>query len=529
MNILSAFFLTSLSMSAVIVLLLLLNRLAADRIPAKFRYGAWLIVLAGLLVPFRPDIPVPFALRRMPMVAEAADAFERVHEQTRRANHGARNDSLSDYAGKAGAELALQIAGGPPVSHSLAITGIWSVVALGLLAFRLSAYARFASLVDRWGAEAKDRRLLSILRAARDDMGFCNRKIAVKMCSLVSSPMLIGFFNPVIVLPDKKMSSDELEFIFRHELTHLKNGDLWVNLLVLLASAIHWFNPFVHLMAKAVRMDCELACDAAVIAGYGVERRANYGKAILGFAGPNKTVRPALLFLSTTFFGGGAEMKKRLFAVMDARKKSKKLAAIFVMTVAALTVIFGNVRAADAAVRGIPETPRQTQPPNPAQFQSRFATVGAPAWIDEAQAISAALSIGGLSESEAGNMNVKLHNPKKGGKPPHYRVKFFHGWIKYDIDVRADNGAFRKIKINYPGTTQHPAGRGGIDESHAKSIALSLVGVEETDVAGVQTRFKTDKKAPAHYEVKFYHGQVKYKYRIDALGGAILKAQIDML
>ena len=62
--------------------------------------------------------------------------------------------------------------------------------------------------------------------------------------------MLAGFIHPTLYLPDERISRTDAAFIFRHELTHYKHGDLWLKLLLLAARCLHWFNPLVHLIAR---------------------------------------------------------------------------------------------------------------------------------------------------------------------------------------------------------------------------------------------------------------------------------------
>ena len=69
--------------------------------------------------------------------------------------------------------------------------------------------------------------------------------------SEAASPMLIGFFNHVLVLPEEQYSSEELFFILKHELIHLKRGDIYFKLLFVVANAVHWFNPLIWIMQKA--------------------------------------------------------------------------------------------------------------------------------------------------------------------------------------------------------------------------------------------------------------------------------------
>ena len=51
--------------------------------------------------------------------------------------------------------------------------------------------------------------------------------------------------------------------------------------LALAAAAVHWFNPFLWLMRRAVERDTELSCDEAALAALPAEEHAAYGQTIL--------------------------------------------------------------------------------------------------------------------------------------------------------------------------------------------------------------------------------------------------------
>ena len=78
-----------------------------------------------------------------------------------------------------------------------------------------------------------------------------------------------------------------MRLILKHELTHCKRKDLWFKGLLLWARALHFFNPFVHGMARLAEKDMELSCDLVVMADCGMEEREAYSMAIL------RTVREA--------------------------------------------------------------------------------------------------------------------------------------------------------------------------------------------------------------------------------------------
>lgn len=101
--------------------------------------------------------------------------------------------------------------------------------------------------------------------------------------SAAHGPAVIGVIRPVIVTPadfDARFDAEEQRIVLAHERAHLAQGDPWINALVVLAQCVNWFNPLVHIGARALRIDQELACDAAVLAqAEGLRRR--YAETIL--------------------------------------------------------------------------------------------------------------------------------------------------------------------------------------------------------------------------------------------------------
>jgi len=86
-----------------------------------------------------------------------------------------------------------------------------------------------------------------------------------------AGPALVGLLRPRILLPrdfDARYSAQQQQLILLHERIHWRRGDTIVNLAVALWQMLLWFNPIVHLAARRLRHDQELACDAAVLAAH---------------------------------------------------------------------------------------------------------------------------------------------------------------------------------------------------------------------------------------------------------------------
>ncbi len=91
-------------------------------------------------------------------------------------------------------------------------------------------------------------------------------------------PSIVGTWGlaraTILVPPDAHTwPARRLRIVLAHELAHARRRDWIVQTGASLLSAIHWFNPFVHLACRRLRLESEQACDDAVLA-LGVEGEA---------------------------------------------------------------------------------------------------------------------------------------------------------------------------------------------------------------------------------------------------------------
>jgi beta-lactamase regulating signal transducer with metallopeptidase domain len=82
-----------------------------------------------------------------------------------------------------------------------------------------------------------------------------------------AGPAVVGFFAPRIVMPAEPtgFTDAELALIRAHEREHVARKDTRALTGLAVLQCLCWFNPLVHVAAGLVRLDQELACDAAVV------------------------------------------------------------------------------------------------------------------------------------------------------------------------------------------------------------------------------------------------------------------------
>ncbi|WP_242835390.1 M56 family metallopeptidase [Desulfitobacterium sp. PCE1] len=212
---------------------------------------------------------------------------------------------------------------------------VWLAGMIAFLVYHTVKHYRFMKMTKRWCETITDEQILSLFQNLKAELGI-SKQINLYQCLSIGTPMLIGFFQPKILLPTTKFPKDELRFILNHELVHYKRKDLWYRCLVLSAKAIHWFNPLVYLMAKAIDALCEMSCDAEVVRSIDVDMRQQYSEAIIGVVQYQSKVKTAL---STSFYGGKKGMKERISLIMDAGKK--RVGVIIAYAILLLTLSTG--------------------------------------------------------------------------------------------------------------------------------------------------------------------------------------------
>lgn len=134
-------------------------------------------------------------------------------------------------------------------------------------------------------------------------------------------------------MPTRFFDSQELIYIYKHELTHYRRMDFLYKWLTELTVCLHWFNPIVYLVRKQINQSCELSCDEMVISGLNDMERKAYGAILLNSIIPNTKFRSNTASLSLN--EDGQIMKERLSAIMKYKPKLRRIAFFSII----LTVI----------------------------------------------------------------------------------------------------------------------------------------------------------------------------------------------
>ena len=152
------------------------------------------------------------------------------------------------------------------------------------------------------------------------------RKVKFVCSGFCQSPMAFGAISPVVVFPKSGLDDPrQREYMMKHELTHIKNGDLFFRFLALIATAIHWFNPVVYFLYFELTAVSEMVCDRSVLECSDDGMRRSYSNLVLDYAADRDYgCFPAIGFADKW------NMKRRILEMKKDRKVYKLLSGIIV-------------------------------------------------------------------------------------------------------------------------------------------------------------------------------------------------------
>ena len=278
-----------------------ISRLLGRRISPGIRRILWMVVLVRLLCPWSPSGGLLDRAAELPETAWSSSV--------RTAAEGAAEETQVSHAAAADPSTELPLEAG--------LTALWGAGLCGVMVRRGVGYARLCRGLSRTQRPAGALPQAVYARLTAEE----RHPPALLVSGAAPCPMLLGLVRPKIVLPDGKLSQEELEGVLAHELT---------------------------LLLDRLDRDCELSCDQAVVRGWSGPQRARYGELLLRLAAGEELPSIAL-------FSQKQRLKERLISIMEERNDGRKAAVLgaaaclaLVLTSTALGVYTGPAAVGEA-------------------------------------------------------------------------------------------------------------------------------------------------------------------------------------
>jgi WD40 repeat protein/beta-lactamase regulating signal transducer with metallopeptidase domain len=251
--------------------------------PRTQRAGWFLVLLQGVIL---FHLPVRLAwLETQPPPASAAAEFSRMPEKVPpavalRPPRPATEPRVTD--GPAVGLSQPTAAAEPAESFPWALLAVvmWAAGIVSLPLWAASGYVRFLWRLRsaRPGPESWVRQWQTLLAAKG-----IRRAIPLAVTDQIGPAMCWTPRGYWVFVPERtwaELSASQRAAVLRHELAHLRRGDLWKTLLARLLALPHWFNPFAWWAVHRFAECAEWACDQAA-AGPRQAAATDYAKALL--------------------------------------------------------------------------------------------------------------------------------------------------------------------------------------------------------------------------------------------------------
>ena len=240
------------------------------------------------------------------------------------------------------------------------VSALWLVGALmafGLFALRQARFVRALGPLTPWVRDSR------VLIGRGYDGG----------------PLVVGLLRPRIVLPadfETRFEGEARALVLAHEQVHVARGDAFINGFSVALQSLAWFNPLVHIAVRRLRVDQEIACDAAVLSRRPQSSRL-YAETLIG-----ALAAPVSAPLACHWPAGGAQPLKERLVMMSSASLSPRRKALGLGLVAVLGLAgAGAVWAANPAPASVIQQPNWVSKPTGADLVRYYPAAAAKARI----------------------------------------------------------------------------------------------------------------------------------------------------
>lgn len=324
--------LNSMAVPFVFFAILGIRKFLGPHLTKRTQYHLWFLFLFALAVPF-----LPYSL----ICTKAGTAFlntlfsllpqaQASSPATAQAATAPRNNLLMDFSVSVSRSASSAL---PIVLMSIWIAGMAFMTGITVFTSHKVKQLKDSSLL------LQNKQIRVLFEACLKESGI-KGDIPIYSSAYVKSPIAIGLWKPVIIVPIRilsEMTEKDIRYILLHELSHCKHKDLLVNKLMAFAQIVYWFHPVVWLAFHEMQNDREIACDSSVLSMLAPDNYLDYGNTLINFA-----ERLSRFPYSVAGIGGSKkEIRKRIISIAGFHRETRwcKLKSRMVFGIAAVLVV----------------------------------------------------------------------------------------------------------------------------------------------------------------------------------------------
>ncbi|PIE92266.1 methicillin resistance protein [Bacillus fungorum] len=341
---------TSLMASILVGFILCIKILFRNKLTPRWQYMLWIVLMIRLLLPWSPDSSYSI----YSLLSYSSSVSEVIQKNTSLPENTVNNEmkqtvelELNSETVTKNRELEVKAGAEQQTTFSLYKIALYvwlaGVIILAVITFITNR--RLYSYIKKQ-PDITDEQVVTVFNRCKQSMKM-KKAVSLRLAGKIASPTVFSFFSPKVLLSKKHMkvlNEQQLQYVFYHELAHIKRNDVAVNWIMYSLILLNWFNPILWYAYFCMREDQELACDAYALTFIDKEEQIAYGHTIITLLEHYSYQVPSLASLSRN----KRTLKRRIVMIKKFQKKSYRLSLLGVIVIVAIASLsLFNARATE--------------------------------------------------------------------------------------------------------------------------------------------------------------------------------------
>ncbi|OED19731.1 methicillin resistance mecR1 protein [Bacillus cereus] len=329
---------TSLMASILVGFILCIKVLFRNKLTPRWQYMLWIVLMIRLLLPWSPDSSysiyslLSYSSSVSEVIPKNMPATENIVniESDRKVELESNSKMVTKTS-----EPEVKVSSEKQTTFSLYKLAlyVWLAGVIILAAITFLTNRRLYSYIKKQ-PDITDEQVTTVFNRCKQSMKM-KKAVSLRLAGKIASPTVFSFFRPKVLLSKKHMkvlNEQQLQYVFYHELAHIKRNDVAVNWIMYSLIILNWFNPILWYAYFCMREDQELACDAYALTFIDKEEQIAYGHTIITLLEHYSYQVPSLANLSRN----KRTLKRRIIMIKKFQKKSYRLSLLGVIAIAAI-------------------------------------------------------------------------------------------------------------------------------------------------------------------------------------------------
>ncbi|HDR7514913.1 M56 family metallopeptidase [Bacillus mobilis] len=329
---------TSLMASILVGFILCIKVLFRNKLTPRWQYMLWIVLMIRLLLPWSPDSSYSI----YSLFSYSSSVSEVIQKNTPLPENTVNNEIKQTVELESNSETVTKnseqkVSTSEEQQTTLSLYKIalyvWLAGVILLAVITFITNRRLYSYIKKQ-PDITDEQVTTVFNRCKQSMKM-KKAVSLRFAGKIASPTVFSFFRPKVLLSKKHMkvlNEQQLQYVFYHELAHIKRNDVAVNWIMYSLLLLNWFNPILWYAYFCMREDQELACDAYALTFIDKEEQIAYGHTIITLLEHYSYQAPSLASLSRN----KRTLKRRIVMIKKFQKKSYRLSLLGVIAIAAI-------------------------------------------------------------------------------------------------------------------------------------------------------------------------------------------------